>query len=94
VWPFVKGALLPPPAFMALGAVSLFVLNATGDAPFLLFIFGFIGAVAGFGLMTVKRWSSARPFAVGMLVSLILCVLALGGFALLVVMAAGAGMRG
>jgi hypothetical protein len=94
VWPFVKGALLPPPVFGGIAATGLISLNSTGDASLLLFLMMFVAAVVGFGWLIAQRWSSARPFAVGVLVSSLLWGLMLFAFGVLVVATAGAGSKG
>jgi hypothetical protein len=94
IWPFVKGALLPPPVFCGMGVTGVLSLNSTGDAPFILFLMLFLGAVVGFGWLIVLRWSSARPFAVGVLVSSLFWGVLLALFGVVVVAAAAAGSRG
>jgi hypothetical protein len=94
VWPFVKGALLPPPVFCGMGVMGVISLNATGDAPLVLFLLLFVGAVMGFGWLVAQRWSSARPFAMGVLVSSLFWGLLLGVFGFLVIAVAGAGSKG
>jgi hypothetical protein len=93
-WHFVKGGLLPPPVFLGLGALGIVMLNARGDAPLGLFFLGLVGALVGFGVLVSRRWATARPFALGLLLSTVLWGLILGLFGVLVVAAAGAGSRG
>ena len=94
VWPFVKGALLPPPVFVGMGVTGVISLNATGDAPLIAFLMLFVAAVVGFGWLILLRWSSARPFAVGVLVSSLFWGLLLGLFGFLVIATAGVGSKG